>query len=312
MFLKGEFLGIMNIKKIIKFIFNSDYRFLVKSANGFYKEMPDEEYLKRKFKGLVGYPLNLENPTTFNEKLQWLKLYNRKDEYTTMVDKYAAKKYVADIIGEQYIIPTLGVWDRYDDIDFDSLPNQFVLKCTHNSGGLVICRDKTTFDKQLAKKKIEKSLKENYYWRGREWPYKNVKPRIIAEKYLDDNGHVPADYKIYCFNGEPYKVMVCIDRDKDEPTKFYSFDWEWNLLRHNKWGKMAKDNSVCERPQNLSKMYEIAKVLSKDIPFVRVDLYEVENQIYFGELTFYPDDGFDKNIDPEIDKLYGSMIKLEN
>ena len=302
----------MKIKNIIKFLLNSEYRFLVKSVNGYYKEMPDEEYLKKKFKGLMGYPLNIESPTTFNEKLQWLKLYNRKDEYTTMVDKYAAKKYVADIIGEQYIIPTYGVWENFSDIDFESLPNQFVLKCTHNSGGLIICRDKKSFNKKSAKKKIEKSLKVNYYWRGREWPYKNVKPRIIAEKYMDDNGHVPADYKIYCFNGEPYKVMVCVDRDKDEPTKFYSFDWEWNLLRHNKWGKLAKDNTVCSRPHNLSKMYEIAKILSKDIPFVRVDLYEVEKQIYFGELTFFPDDGFDKNINPEIDKLYGDMIKLDS
>lgn len=273
--------------------------------------MPDEEFLRKMFYYKTGWKLDIEYPKTFNEKLQWLKIYDRKPIYTTMVDKYEVKKYIADKIGEEYIIPTLGVWDNFDEIDFDILPEQFVLKCTHDSGGLVIVSNKSKLNKEAARKKIEQSLKRNYYLYAREWPYKNVKARIIAEEYLDDNGHVPVDYKISCFNGEPYKIMVCVDRDKDEPTKFYSFDWDWNLLRHNKWGKEAKDNTVCKRPEKLEKMYEIAKILSKDIPFVRIDLYEVNNQIYFGEMTFFPDSGFDKNLDPEIDKMYGDMLVLD-
>ena len=169
-------------------------------SRGFFKFMSDEAYLKFMYKLKMKRKLNLSDPQTFNEKLQWLKIYDRKPEYTTMVDKYEAKKYVADIIGEEYIIPTLGVWDRFEDIDFDELPDQFVLKCTHDSGGLVICRDKSKLDLKAAKKKINKSLKRNYYWIGREWPYKNVRPRIIAEKFMTDpTSDDLQDYKFFFF-----------------------------------------------------------------------------------------------------------------
>lgn len=272
--------------------------------------IPDKIYLKHLYKRCMNKKLNLKNPQTFNEKLQWLKLYDRKPQYTTMVDKYAAKDYVASIIGEEYIIPTLGVWDNFDEIDFDELPNQFVLKTTHDSGGYIICKDKLKLDKGVAEKKINESLKKNFYYFGREWPYKNVKPQIIAEKFISDDGNVPVDYKVYCFNGKPYKVMLCLDRDKDEPTRFYSFDFEWNLLRHNKWGKKANDDFTLPKPVNLKKMYDFSAELSKDTKFLRVDFYEVSNQLYFGELTFYPDSGFDSAILPEIDLLYGSMINL--
>ena len=258
----------------------------------------------------MGVSLNLANPRTFNEKLQFLKLYDRKPLYTTLVDKYAVKEYVANEIGGQYIVPTLGVWDKFDDIDFEKLPNQFVLKCTHDSGGLIVVKDKKTLDIASAKKKIDPCLKRNFYYENREWPYKNVPPRIIAEKFLDDNGHVPIDYKIYCFNGEPYKVMLCLDRDKDEPTKFYSFDFKWNLLRHNIRGKKAPEGFTLPKPQTLDLMYESAKKLSKGIPFVRADFYDLNGHMYFGEMTFYPDSGFDSAILPEIDQLYGSMIDL--
>lgn len=272
--------------------------------------IPDKLYLHLKFRQRMGQWPNLKNPKTFNEKLNWLKLYDRKPVYTTMVDKYEAKKYVAGIIGDKYIIPTLGVWDNFDDIDFDSLPNQFVLKCTHDSGGLYICRDKSKMDFGLAKKRINRSLKRNYYWHGREWVYKNVPHKIICEKYIDENGHVPIDYKVYCFNSKPYKVMLCIDRDANTPTRFYSFDIDWNLLRCNGWGKKAPADFTLPKPKNLEKMFEFSAVLSQEIPFARVDWYEVGGQLYFGEITFYPESGFDNAILPETDALYGEMIDL--
>lgn len=276
------------------------------------KALGDSRCLEIQYKATMGKKLNLKDPKTFNEKLQWLKLYDRQPQYSQMVDKYAAKEYVADKIGAQYIIPTLGVYNRFEEINFDELPNQFVLKCTHDSGSYAICKDKKSFDFEKAKKKLNKALSTNYYYSNGEWPYKNVPPRIIAEKFLDDNGHVPVDYKIYCFNGEPYKVMLCLDRDKDEPTKFYSFDFQWNLLRHNIRGKNAPEGFTLPKPQTLNLMYESAKTLSRGIPFVRVDFYDLNGRMYFGEMTFYPDSGFDSGILPEIDDLYGSMIDLKN
>lgn len=275
------------------------------------KYVPDSLYLRRQYKKIMGKPLNLKNPHTFNEKLQWLKLHDRNPLYITMVDKYAVKKYVADMIGEEYIVPTLGVWDKFDDINFGELPDQFVLKCTHDSGGVIICKDKSKLDIEKAKEKVEKSLKTNYYLLGREWPYKDVPRKIIAEEFLDDNGHVPVDYKVYCFNGNPYKVMLCLDRDKDEATKFYSFDKDWNLLRHNRWGIAAPENFTLPKPASLGLMFEFAAMLSKGMPFVRVDFYELNRKLYFGELTLFPDSGFDNAILPEIDLLYGEMINLD-
>lgn len=175
------------LNKIVRYIVNPDYRCIVNNDHGLYKHISDEKVLKRLFKARVGKELNLDNPCTFNEKLQWLKLYDRNSEYTAMVDKYAVKNWVANRIGEEYIIPTFGVWECFDEIDFNDLPNQFVLKCTHDSGGLVIVKDKGKLDKKYAKQKIEKCLKRNYYWLGREWPYKNVPPRIIAEKYMSNS-----------------------------------------------------------------------------------------------------------------------------
>ena len=272
---------------------------------------PDRLYLQLMFRCKIGHKLNLKNSKSFNEKLQWLKLYDRNPLYTTLVDKCAVKKWVADKIGEKYIVQTLGVWNNADEIDFEKLPNQFVLKTTNGGGGdVVICKDKSKFDIEKAVVRLNKGLKKSIYKKFREWPYKNVPPRIIAEKFLDDNGHVPADYKIYCFNGVPYKVMVCLDRDKDEATKFYSFDFEWNLLRHNIRGKMAPEGFTLPKPKSLELMYGFSKELSKDIPFVRVDFYDLDGRLYFGEMTFYPDSGFDAAILPEIDELYGSMIDL--
>ena len=230
--------------------------------------------------------LNLKNPKTFNEKLQWLKLYDRKPEYTKMVDKYEAKKYVAEKIGEEYIIPTLGVWDNFDDIDFDSLPNQFVLKCTHDSGTIVICTDKSNFDIESAKQKIDSRMTFNYYYMWREWPYKDVKPRIIAEKYMvDSTTEELRDYKFFCFNGEVKALFVATDRQKSgEEVKFDFFDANYNHLPI----RQGHPNALIppKKPECFEEMKKLAQKLSENIPQVRVDFYEVDGKIYFGELTF--------------------------
>ena len=259
----------------------------------FAKNIADEKYIKLKFYATLGKRLNLESPKTFNEKLQWLKLHDRKPIYTDMVDKYEAKNHVADIIGEKYIIPTLGVWDSFDEIDFDSLPEQFVLKCTHDSGGLVICRDKKGLNKASAKAKIERSLKRDYYLTHREWPYKNVKRRIIAEKYLEqpcgaDTDVVGlTDYKFYCFNGKPKFLYVSKGLENHNTAKisFLTLDWEFAPFKRSDFRGF---DVLPEKPTKLSEMIEIATKLSKDIAFVRVDLYQVGENIYFSELTFSP------------------------
>lgn len=276
-----------------------------------FKWMDDELYLKFFYRIVMGKKLNLDNPQTFNEKLQWLKLHDRKDIYTTMVDKYEAKKYVAEQIGEEYIIPTLGVWDSFDDIDFDSLPNQFVLKCTHDSGGLVICRDKSTFDKNSARKKINRSLKSNFFWFGREWPYKNVKPRIIAEKYMEDTRSFDLkDYKFFCFHGNPRMTLVCSERFSGGGLKEDFFSETWEHLDIQRPGHRCSDQIIpCPKQYNLMK--KIASELSKDIPFVRIDFYTINGHIYFGEITFYPASGFVGFLPETADVQLGKKIVLQ-
>lgn len=271
--------------------------------------IPDSLYLKYRFKKLMGCSLNLRNPQTFNAKLQWLKLYDRRPQYSQLVDKCSAKKWVADKIGSQYIIPTLGVWEHFEEIDFDKLPSQFVLKCTHDSGSYVICKDKATFDIQSAKNKLSKALKTNFYYSNGEWPYKNVPPRIIAEQYMEDRNGAFVDYKFSCFNGVVDCVMVCLDRHLND-VKFYFFDKEWNLKRLNVRGKNAPEGFTIPKPSCMDEMFEIAAKLSKGIPFVRVDLFECDGKVYFGEMTFYPDSGFDANLLPETDEYFGQLIDL--
>lgn len=296
--------------KIWKLLTDKKYRFNILASRGFYNHWSDEKYLKHKFKLEMGYDLNLNHPQTFSEKLQWLKLHDHNPLYTIMVDKEKAKEYVANIIGSKYIIPTLGVWDKFEDIDFDKLPTQFVLKTTHDSGGVFICKNKEDFDIHAARLKLEKSLKRNFYYQGREWPYKNVPPRIIAEPYLEDSQTKELrDYKFYCFNGDVDSVMVCVDRAIGDP-KFYFFNEKWELLRINKRGKAAPKNFTLQKPAQMNKMFQLAANLSKSIPFVRVDLYYCNEQIYFGEMTFYPQSGFDTNTLPEEAKRRGALIKL--
>lgn len=272
----------------------------------------DKQYLKILYRHKTGRTLDFSNPVTMDEKLQWLKIYNKNPEYTTMVDKYLVRQYLRDKLGEEYLVPLVGVWEHFEEIDFDMLPEQFVLKCTHDSGGLVICRDKGKLDKDLAKKKINNSLKRNYYLNTREWPYKNVKPRIIAEKYISDSkdGNCLTDYKFYCFNGQADSVMLCIDREKGDP-KFYFFDKEWNLKRYNQRGKEAPEGFALPKPPMMDEMFSIAEGLSRGIPFVRIDLYCSCGKIYFGEFTFYPKSGFEPNRLRETDLYFGNLIDLD-
>ncbi len=283
-------------------------KFLSKVLSRFYCLFSDERYLKLKYYLEMGKPLDLDNPKTMNEKLQWLKLYNRKPEYTQMVDKLQAKKYVSNLIGDKYIVRTLGVWNHFDEIDFDQLPDRFVLKTNHSGGnlGVVICRDKKTLDRNKAKKKLEKSLRLDISKVLVEWPYRNIDRKIFAEDYLGDDID---DYKFYCFDGDAHAVMVCIERSTGSP-KFYFFDKDWNLKRYNKRGKEAPEDFTLPKPDGIDEMFSIASKLSEGLPFARVDLYNINGKIYFGEITLFPDSGFDGNRLPESDIFFGSMIKL--
>lgn len=273
--------------------------------------LSDPMYLRLMYYVNFHKRLDLKNPRSFNEKLQWLKLYDRKPEYIAMVDKYEAKQYVAERIGQEYIIPTLGVWNCFDDINFDSLPEQFVLKCTHDSGGLVICRDKAKLNKEVARAKIERSMRRNYYYNGREWPYKGVKPRIIAEKYMIDKRFEELrDYKFFCFNGQAKCFKVDFDRFIEHHANYY--DEENNLLRFGEIICPPEYSRYIEFPQTLSKMKELAELLSTEIPFLRADFYDVDGKVYFGELTFFPAAGFGKFTEDEWDFKLGEWIKLPN
>lgn len=291
--------AVANPRKLVRYI-------LFKTA----RLWPDKIYLKWYFYLRVGYKLDLNNPKTFNEKLQWLKLNYRKPEMVKMVDKVDAKEYVAKIIGEEYIIPTLGVYDSVDEIDFDKLPNQFVLKCTHDSGGIVICSDKSKLDIEAAKAKLRRGLKVNYYYQNREWPYKQVKPRIIAEQYMvDESGYELKDYKIHCFNGVPKMVLVCKDRYSDTgiTEDFFSEKWEHlNIKRPS----IPNSRVGIPQPKSIEKMLNLSEKLSKGYPFIRVDFYEINKQIYFGELTFFPASGMGGFEPKEWDYKLGEWIQL--
>lgn len=259
--------------------------------------IPDKQYLQLRFRCNMGYWPDFKNPKTFNEKINWLKLYNRKPEYTTMVDKYAVKSYVANIIGDQYIIPTLGVWETPEEIEWDKLPNQFVLKTTHGGGscGVVVCPDKAKLNKTEAVSKLRDSMNSDIYSILREWPYKNVKKQIIAEKFMAPRISAASndleDYKFFCFNGEPKYCQVIRDRHTKETIDFY--DMDWNHQEFVGLNPIARNGlKPVARPVHLSDMIRICRELSKDIPFVRVDLYVIDDCEYFGELTFYPASGF--------------------
>lgn len=300
------------IKKIIGLLKRPALIFNVMGNRGLFNWMDDQTYLKALYRVKMGKKLNISNPQTFNEKIQWLKLHDRKSIYTQMVDKYEAKKFVSSIIGDEYIIPTLGVWNNFNDIDFNKLPDQFVLKCTHDSGGLAICRDKNTFNYMNAKKKINKSLRKNFYWAQREWPYKNVVPQIIAEKYMEDTSHDRRelmDYKFYCFNGQPrfLYISVGLEDHSTASISFVSLDWKFEPFRRIDYKGFEE---LPPKPEHFDKMLEISKKLSKGTKFLRVDLYEINGHIYFSELTFSPNSGFMKFIPEKYDYEIGKMLNL--
>ena len=273
--------------------------------------MDDKTFIEKQFKKLMGYDLDFENPKTFDEKLNWLKIHNRNPQYIQLVDKYEVKKYISDIIGSQYIIPTIGVYDSFNEIDFDLLPNQFVLKCTHDSGGLVIVKDKERLNIKEVKRKINHSLSKNYFFSCREWPYKNVKPRIIIEEYKEDSATKELrDYKFYCFNGLVEAVLVATNRQNyKEELNFDYFDTNFNHLDwKNHWHPNAKNEPI--KPKNFEKMVELAGKISKGFPHVRVDFYDVNGRIFFGELTFYDQGGYLKIHPDEWDRKWGELIDL--
>lgn len=301
------------IDKILKFIVNRDYRFVIMANAGLYDWMEDRKYLEKKYKSVFGKPLDLNHPKTFNEKLQWLKLFDRKPEYSLMVDKYLVKEYVANKIGRDYIIETIGVWDSENDIDFDELPDQFVLKCNHNSGlGMCICKDKKKLDIKRVRKKLGKGLRQNYYLLGREWPYKNVERKIIAEKYMVDEKHAELrDYKVLCFNGAPKLIEYHAGRFTNHQTQdIYNTEWEKCDISQSNVSGFGKSNINVPKPLLLDRMLELSSVLAEGIPHVRIDWYIVEDALYFGEITFFDGSGFDGFDNEEDDLMIGNWIKL--
>lgn len=275
------------------------------------KLLSDKQFTKLEYRVRTGHKLNLKNPQNYNEKLQWLKLNDRKPLYTTIVDKYAVKDYVKEKIGEQYVIKTLGVWERFDDIDFGSLPNQFVLKTTHGGGnsGVVICHDRGIFDFHAAKEKLEKSLKQDAYLVSREWPYKNVPRRIIAEEYMEDKktGEL-RDYKFFCFDGEPKALFVASERQKREEPCFDFFDTDYNHLDLRCSHPLA--DTPPDKPESFEEMLELAHKLSVGFPHVRVDLYEINGKPYFGELTLYHWEGLMPFYPESWNYTFGSWLTL--
>ena len=287
-------------------------RYLSYILRHYFNWLPDRTFIKLLYKFEMGESLNLDAPQTFQEKIQYLKLHNRKPEFTTMVDKFAVKEYVSNIIGDEYIIPTIAVWNSFDEIDFDYLPDKFVLKTTHGGGscGVIICNDKTSFNKKEAKHKLEKSLKSDISKTLREWPYKNVPHRIIAEKLINlpDNIKELNDYKFFCFNGEPKFFKIDFGRFSDHHANYY--DLEWNLLPFGEADFPPLPEYKFLPPPNFNKMIEIVHKLSKDKKFIRVDLYNVCGRIYFSELTFFPASGLGKFSIREWERKIGNLLDI--
>ncbi|KDR94658.1 TupA-like ATPgrasp [Peptoclostridium litorale DSM 5388] len=297
------------IKEIIKVIIRNPKRLAVCIIdNKYFKWISDEKFIRFVYYCRTGKKLNLEKPNTYNEKLQWLKLNDHNPKYIKLVDKYEVREYIRKEIGEEYLIPLLGVYEKFEDIDFKKLPDEFVIKSTHDSGGVVLCNSKSEFNISKAKKKINRSLNRNYYYKGREWPYKNVKPRIVCEALMiDESEKELKDYKIFCFNGEPKAIQVDYDRFTNHKRNIYDIDWNYIPMTLH----YPTDPTVhIKRPSKLGEMLDIAKKLSSGFPHVRVDLYSIADKIYFGELTFIHGSGFEKFDPAEFDERFGKWMSL--
>lgn len=303
------------IHTAIKLILNAPDHFVGRIIEYVAFLFPDKLYLRLQYRIIMGRNLNLTSPTLFTEKIQWLKLYNRKSCYTMMVDKFAVKEYVAAIIGKQYVIPTLGIWNDVDDIDWCNLPNKFVLKTTHGGGGsgVIVCKDKNRLNIRDVERRLKKSLSQDIYSISREWPYKSVPRRILAETYMQDESSDTecdlSDYKFYCFNGEPIYCQVIRDRNTKETIDFY--DMNWKHMPFVGLNPMAKNGCTpVDKPHCLDKMIDICRKLSCEIPFVRIDLYEINKSPYFGEITFFPNRGLGAFTPREWDVKLGNLIKI--
>ena len=276
--------------------------------NGLLKFLPDRVYLKGVFRAETGYSLNLTNPETYNEKLQWLKLYDRKPEYVLYADKYRVRDYIEKEIGSDYLIPLIGVYEKSSDIPWSELPERFVLKCNHASGTNIVCTDKSKLDNLSASRQLDKWLKYNAYWHAREWCYKDIKPCIICEKYIGtEEGITPDDYKFMCFNGEPRLIQVHHDRFGNHTLDYYTPDWSKADLK--RIDANISDKTV-PKPAKLDEMLCIARKLSKDMYYARIDLYCIKEQVYFGEITMYPTGGFSTFTNYADDLRLGSYIHL--
>ena len=273
------------------------------------KILPDKLYLQLMYFKHFRKFINFNNPKNFNEKIQYLKLKYRSNELTEMADKYKVKQYVSKLIGNEYVIPTLGVWSTTEEINFNELPKKFVLKCNNDSGGVVICKDKQALNIEETKKFLNSRLNNNGFWYGREWPYKNIKPCIIAEKYMENNGQNELiDYKFFCFNGQPKVVLVCSERFASNNMCKTYFDENWNLL--NIMEANHRIDKEQKKPQSFEKMKIISQKLAKDMPFVRIDFYEIEGKLYFGEITFFPASGLEKFKPEKWNNIFGDMIDI--
>ena len=298
------------MSKIRTFIENPQYFITSPAAKGWLNWVPDSLYLKVLYRVIMGRKLNLKNPKEYNEKLQWLKLNDRKPEYSTMVDKYEVRGYIEDLLGDKYLIPCLGIYDSVDDIDIDALPDRFVLKCTHDSGSVEICKDKSSFDIEGARHRLSQAMKRNYYATYREWPYKYVKPRIIAEGYLEGDGGDLKDYKVMCFNGEAKIIEVHENRFVEGKVHTQTFyDREWNIVPLTQIETVTVDRPG-ERPRQLDEILRLSELIAKNMYHARIDWYIEGDKIYFGEITFFDGSGFESFSTPEMERMLGDMINL--
>lgn len=298
------------MSKLKSFIENPVYFITSPAAKGWLNWVPDNIYVKALYRATIRRKCNLKNPVGYNEKLQWLKLHDRNPEYIQMVDKYEVRSYIAELFGEEYLVPCLGVYESVDDIDVAKLPEQFVLKCTHDSGSVEICMGKASFDWDAVKSHLESAMKRNYYSTYREWPYKTVKPRIVVEQYMvDDESLDLPDYKIMCFNGEARIIEHHENRFTGETHTQTFYTRDWNVLPITQPG-LPLTHTPVRRPEQLDDMLSMSEQIAKDMYHARIDWYIINGKIYFGEITFYDGSGFEPFDSWEMEEYLGSQIDL--